>query len=124
MQEIVLVKYGGSIVTDKSKPLSVNYEIIQRLNDQISQLANSTDTLFIIGNGGGAFGHYFASKYSLYGSSINNNNVFGICAGKNGNNYLNQIIVDDLLKRNVCACSSRISNEYLQNELKCYCVYL
>lgn len=115
MKEVVLIKYGGSIITDKHMPLSVDIDAIHRLNKQVSELYCNTHVKIIVGNGGGAFGHYYASKYGLYDSQIENSKLFGICVGKNGNNYLNQIIVDDLLSFGVISCSSRISSAYLQH---------
>lgn len=129
MKEIVFIKYGGSIITDKSRPQSVSVDCIRQLNEQVKYLHSISSYLFIIGNGGGAFGHYFAMKYGLgCDKEISPEAVFGICEGKNGNNYLNHLIVDDLLNIGVSAASVRISTPYLLLEnLKAWeelCLYL
>lgn len=116
MKDIVFVKYGGSIITNKGKAMSVSSNTIHLLNEQIQYLlAGDASFTFVIGNGGGSFGHYFANKYQLSPISAEPKKIFGVCKGKNGNNYLNQIVVEDLLNRKISACSVRISTPYMMN---------
>jgi isopentenyl phosphate kinase len=112
-KKIYFIKYGGSVVTDKHIPHSVSAKDISSLNSQIDYLHQESDDLFIIGNGGGSFGHYYAQKYQLYDNSINKQTFLGICCGKCGNDYLNRLIVEDLLRKGLTACSVRISVPYL-----------
>lgn len=111
-KDVILIKYGGSVITDKQRPQFINYVAIHSMNSQLVQLLSERDVLFILANGGGSFGHYYAQKYSLGDNIVNDRNLYGICAGRNGNNYLNQLIVDDLIERNVNSCSVRISSIY------------
>lgn len=111
-KDVVLIKYGGSVITDKCHPLSINYQNIYSMNSQLMQLLSERNTLFVIGNGGGSFGHYFAQEYALFDNAVNATNLYGICAGRNGNNHLNQIIVNDLINKSINACSVRISSIY------------
>lgn len=114
MREVIFIKYGGSIITDKSEKETVNEDVISNLNNQICKLHQLFPSyLFVIGNGGGAFGHYYASKYELYNKKINSNTFFGICEGKNGNNYLNHIVTNDLISKLIPACSINIGLPYL-----------
>ena len=88
MKEIVLIKYGGSIITDKTKPLSIDYSIINKLNHQIKEILQMGLSV-IVGNGGGSFGHYYAKAYDLRKGIVNDDNRLPILLAKNSNTYLN-----------------------------------
>lgn len=119
MKEVIFIKYGGSIITDKSCPMSVLENVIKTLNKQVQFLSLETSFSIILGNGGGAFGHYFADKYQLFSGKIETDTFLGICKGKDGNSYLNRLVVEDLLNLGISACSVRISVPYiLQNNAK------
>ncbi len=113
MKDVYFIKYGGSIVTDKSKAMSVSEDVIDSLNQQVQYISSRNQISLIVGNGGGSFGHYYADKYQLDSIKTDPKTLFGVCKGKNGNNYLNRIIVEDLLDKNVSACSVRINLPYL-----------
>lgn len=57
----VIVKFGGSVITKKNKPLTSD---IQNL-DRLSKAILAVDIPIIIVHGGGSFGHFYASKYGL-----------------------------------------------------------
>ncbi|MCD6443430.1 isopentenyl phosphate kinase family protein, partial [Candidatus Bathyarchaeota archaeon] len=57
-----IVKLGGSVITFKDKPLSVNQEVLDRLAEELS--ASGLSRLIIV-HGGGSFGHPLALKYRL-----------------------------------------------------------
>lgn len=113
MKDIYFIKYGGSIITDKGKAFSVSYDVIDSLNRQIKCVLLKNKSCFIVGNGGGSFGHYYAKKYQLDSKKNDKKTLIGVCKGKNGNNYLNRIVVRDLLNKNISACSVRINLPYL-----------
>lgn len=129
MKEIVFIKYGGSIITDKSRPQFASQDIIQHLNEQVKYLTLNSPYLFVLGNGGGSFGHYFAMKYGLgTHKKASNETILGICRGKDGNNYLNRLVVNNLLNVGIAATSVRISTPYILSEnseaWKEICLYL
>lgn len=65
-KRLLLVKLGGSLVTDKTKPLAPKRETISRLASEIAELKKQEPDLdIIIGNGAGSFGHYTVKKYDL-----------------------------------------------------------
>lgn len=59
---MIVVKLGGSVITDKSRPLSFNEDVSRRLADEI--LYTGLKDLILV-HGGGSFGHYIASTYGL-----------------------------------------------------------
>lgn len=59
MQEIILVKVGGSVITEKENPYTVREEVITALTEQIKMIKQP----MIIVHGSGSFGHTSARKY-------------------------------------------------------------
>jgi len=57
----VIVKLGGSLITYKDKPLSINLDVLDLVCNALSK---STIPIILV-HGGGSFGHYFAEKYKL-----------------------------------------------------------
>jgi len=64
--DISIVKLGGSLVTYKDRPLSVNLPGLRVAVRELSAYLNSNKNakLFII-HGGGSFGHFFAKEFGL-----------------------------------------------------------
>lgn len=64
MKELVLLKLGGSLITDKMKPYT---PLLDVMDDLAMQIANSLearpDLRLVIGHGAGSFGHVAASEY-------------------------------------------------------------
>jgi len=64
MQELVFLKLGGSLITDKTKPYTVR---LDKLADLASQIRNALQTrpelLLVLGHGSGSFGHTAAKEY-------------------------------------------------------------
>jgi isopentenyl phosphate kinase len=64
--KIVLVKLGGSVITDKDRPMSPNLRNIRTVAKQLSRaLIADKDLRLILIHGGGSFGHYYAKKFGL-----------------------------------------------------------
>jgi len=57
----VIVKFGGSVITEKSKPLTSDAQNTDRLSKAISGMSIP----IVVVHGGGSFGHFYASKYGL-----------------------------------------------------------
>jgi len=60
---LVIVKLGGSVITDKRKPFSLNGDVIVRLGRELSEASGSRDLILI--HGGGSYAHPVAKKYSV-----------------------------------------------------------
>lgn len=63
---ILLVKLGGSLITDKTRPGRARKDVIKRLAKDIAGLAKSKGApALIVGHGSGSFGHVAAKKGGL-----------------------------------------------------------
>ena len=64
MSELVLLKLGGSVITDKSQPFTAREDTIRRLGREIRQaLEDQPNLRLVLGHGSGSFGHVVAQNY-------------------------------------------------------------
>jgi isopentenyl phosphate kinase len=60
----VLVKLGGSVITDKTRPQTPRLEVISRLAQEVARAITARPELrLIVGHGSGSFGHVAAKRY-------------------------------------------------------------
>ncbi|WP_234711207.1 isopentenyl phosphate kinase [Nostoc punctiforme] len=78
--ELVLVKLGGSLITDKDKPYTARREVITQLVEQVSLIKRENPNLkLIIGNGAGSFAHQSANKYNTINGFSGDEEKLGFC---------------------------------------------
>lgn len=63
MPEPVLLKLGGSLVTDKSLENTFKPDVCRRLGGEIRSALSKLGAPLILGHGAGSFGHYAAKKH-------------------------------------------------------------
>ncbi|MFX1357775.1 MAG: type 2 isopentenyl-diphosphate Delta-isomerase [Promethearchaeota archaeon] len=114
--KVVLLKLGGSLLTDKSKPFSIREDVIE---SSINQIINSEQKLILI-HGGGSFGHPVAKKYSIskgYNKSIENQ-LLGLSETHEAMNKLNTLIVNKFLKKNYPVIQFQPSSIFFKDSQK------
>ncbi len=60
---MIIVKLGGSVISNKDEPFSFNEEAVKNIAEEISSFY--PEKKFVIVHGGGSYGHPLASKYKL-----------------------------------------------------------
>ncbi|RLF06077.1 MAG: acetylglutamate kinase, partial [Thermoprotei archaeon] len=60
MPELVVIKLGGSLITDKQRPLSLRREALSLVSRRIAEIYGSRRLVII--HGGGSFGHFAVLK--------------------------------------------------------------
>ena len=90
---MILIKLGGSIITNKEKPLSARRKIIDNLTKSLRKINEP----IIIVHGGGSYGHYWSVKYDMH-TKERKYDIRGVSIIKNSMIELNKIILDSLLK--------------------------
>ena len=64
MSEVVFLKLGGSLITDKTRPQALRGEVLARLAGEIAEArAARPDLRLLLGHGSGSFGHVTARKH-------------------------------------------------------------
>ena len=106
MKKLIFIKFGGGLITDKSKPRTVKLRIIQKLAKELrSVLRKRKDIYFILGNGAGSFGHYEAIKYKLPSAINSVKKRYGFAIVQESVKTLNKIVVNELLRQKIPAIS-------------------
>ncbi|MCE5259125.1 MAG: isopentenyl phosphate kinase family protein [Chloroflexi bacterium] len=71
LDELVLLKLGGSLITDKQTLKSARNAVIQRLAEEIAFARKQSPSLrMLIGHGSGSFGHPIASSYQVRAGNL------------------------------------------------------
>lgn len=97
MKSLILIKLGGSLITDKSKPFTENSVIIRQLTREIHQAKSLSGNLLIVGHGGGSYPHVPAAKYRTAEGIVNMKSYKGIAVVQDAAARLNRIIIKELI---------------------------
>lgn len=92
-KDVVLIKLGGSVVTHKERPMTVNKTAI----DRILKSLLTVKVPIILVHGGGSFGHYWSIMYDMH-SKPERYSSEGIALVHESMISLNHIIVKSMLK--------------------------
>ncbi len=93
---MILIKLGGSIITNKEKPLTANVFAIKKISSQLKKVKEP----YMIVHGGGSFGHYWSVKYDMH-TKPDRYNIKGVSIVKNSMVELNKLILDAFLESNI-----------------------
>ncbi len=64
MKELVFLKLGGSLITDKTTPYTVRPDKLAALADELkSALSRNSSLRLVLGHGSGSFGHYAVKEH-------------------------------------------------------------
>lgn len=98
---MILIKLGGSVVTDKSKTTTARHDVIERLAQEIAQAPGKK----LIVHGGGSFGHIKAKEHNLHLGFTDESQRDGICMVQKDMRTLNRMIEEGFLKAKVPVAS-------------------
>ena len=90
---MILIKLGGSIITNKEKPLSPRRKTIENIAKGLKKINEP----IILVHGGGSYGHYWSVKYDMH-TKPRKYNIRGVSIVKNSMIDLNKIILDVMTK--------------------------
>jgi len=98
-KQLVLIKFGGSLITYKDQEDTARYENIEFCADEMRQVYKAQhDTHFIIGTGGGSFAHVKAHEYNLKEGAKTAQQLYGMCSTHNNVRKLNGIVADNFTR--------------------------
>lgn len=95
--EIILVKIGGSVITDKSKPFTERRDVIKRLSEEIHSANKDSDCKLIVGHGGGSYPHSPAKKFEVHKGIKKNTEYSGVSLVQDAAARLNRIVMTALI---------------------------
>ncbi len=111
--EVIILKLGGSLLTDKNQPFSIRENVIE---NSIDQIINYNKSLILI-HGGGSFGHPLAKKYEISeGRNISiENQVLGLSKTHEAMNKLNSLLINKFLEKNFPVIPFQPSSIFFKN---------
>ena len=99
MPDLVIVKLGGSVLTNKNKFASLNRKVLSRL---AGELAKSRQKLVIV-HGAGSFCHMLAKKHGLKNGFFNERQKLGFSETHLYAKELNQLVCRELIAKKIPA---------------------
>jgi isopentenyl phosphate kinase len=93
---MILIKLGGSIITNKQKPLTARVSTIKQIASHLRKIKEP----FVVVHGGGSFGHYWSVKYDMHTRPARYN-AKGVAVVKNSMVQLNRLVLDSFLESNL-----------------------
>eukprot|EP01035_Chromulina_nebulosa_P028501 gene28501-37626_t len=102
--EIVVVKFGGSALTNKDKFESLRDVTLNRVSEQIKQLLAENHLIILI-HGAGSFGHFTAKSYGLSKGGEESSWIDGVSLTRRSVTKLNGLVLDALLSAAIPAVS-------------------
>lgn len=105
-QKLLIIKLGGSIITNKNKPLpTLRIPIIKQISRRLKNIYQSGKYQIILIHGAGSYGHPLAKKYGLHLGMKTREQKYGFCLTDQSMFKLNSIIMDHLLQACIPAVS-------------------
>jgi isopentenyl phosphate kinase len=98
----LVLKIGGSVITDKDGELAARTEVINRLSEEIEKAHVKK---LIIVHGGGSFGHPTAQKYGIKEGLREEAQKVGFAETHHVMTVLNGLVMDSLVWHNIPAVS-------------------
>lgn len=104
--QMILLKLGGSVVTDKKQPFTIRKEVIKRLSKEI-KTAQGRDIIIV--HGGGSFGHPMALRYRIQDGLKKGEDPIGVSETRKAMEELNNYIMGELIGEGIPALSMQSS---------------
>ncbi len=100
LENLTILKLGGSVITDKSIQNQADTKTIQRIAKEISRISIASTPLILV-HGGGSFGHPIASLYQIHKGLHSSSQKIGFSKTRSAMSNLNKIVVDIFLGEDI-----------------------
>jgi len=101
----VMVKLGGSLLTDKRKKESLRAAVLKRLCGEIHSAKGEKSLKLVVGHGGGSFPHYPAHEYNVNDGIAGKDSLKGFALTNDAAARLNRLVVAELIRARESAVS-------------------
>jgi isopentenyl phosphate kinase len=119
IKEIVFLKLGGSLITDKDKPYTPRLDKLANLALEIKTVLDSSPELvLILGHGSGSFGHTAAKKYGTRDGVKTSEQWYGFAEVRFQAAELNRHGMESLINAGVPAIPFPPSSSMISNNRK------
>lgn len=105
MRAAILVKLGGSLITEKSRLETPRREVIDRLAGEIARAASGLPDRLIVGHGSGSFGHVAAQRHGIAQGLRSTAQLPGVSLTQESAATLHRIVIHALAAAGACPFS-------------------
>jgi len=103
---LTFLKLGGSLITDKEKPLTPQRDLIAQASTEIAQtVRENPDLQLLIGHGSGSFGHVIANQFQTQAGGEGERYWDGFAKVWAAARQLNQIVIENFVEVGLRAIS-------------------
>ena len=95
---LVVVKLGGSLITDKRRRFSLNSDVIKRVGRELSEAVKLARLDLIVVHGGGSYAHPVAKEYSVSEGYVDERHLEGFVKTSEAVRRLNLHVVENLVE--------------------------
>lgn len=128
-RNLLFLKLGGSLITDKNRPFVSKRSVIRRLGTEIRSGLEGLNVGLVIAHGSGSFGHVVAKKYQTAKGIVNDKSLEGLPRVANAAIQINRIVMECLLEAGlpvvsfapsslIMAEEKRLANNFIEPILK------
>ncbi len=104
MRELIFIKLGGSLITDKTRPYTPRLDVLKRLATEIKSARQAApDVDIVLGHGSGSFGHTAAKKHGTRQGVSSADGWRGFCEVWWQASQLNRHVMQSLTEAGVAA---------------------
>ena len=115
--EVVFVKLGGSLITDKTREATPRLDVIGRLAEELRAALDASPGLrLVLGHGSGSFGHFAARRYGVHAGLAGQPDWMGMAQTSAAAARLNRLVADACLQAGVPAISFQPSASALRKQ--------
>ena len=115
-KNIILIKLGGSVITNKEVPMMIREKELRRLISEIARAKKETGDIYILGHGQGSFAHVPATRYQTMDGFINDDSLMGMAITQDSAAQSNRIVVAECLAQKLPAVSFVFSSTLLTDK--------
>lgn len=113
---LTLVKWGGSLITDKAQPFTARPAVIERLVRELAQCWAEAQGRLVLGHGSGSFGHVAADEHQLQHGYTSPRQLSGIHQTQRAAARLHEMVLETLGAAGLPAFSVAPSSAFITRD--------
>ncbi len=118
MKDLVLLKVGGSVLTDKKKAFTENKKAINRISKEIRKGYDSKRMRLILIHGAGSFGHHMVHKNKIHKGIRNSKQLVDFAQTQTAQNKFNAVITESLQNHKIPAIPILASSTAVMHNIR------
>lgn len=120
---VILIKLGGSVITDKTTPETLRPDVLRRLVSEVKAALETSRDRIIIAHGAGSFAHVPAKKYDTMNGFKDESSKLGMAIVQDSAARLNRLVIQACLEQGLPAVSVCMSSSIVTKNKQLHSYY-